>query len=356
MTMRAIAAALLGLLLLSCAPEEDVPFETVFVRVDVRDPFGSRPPGPLKVGLLWATTSTVFGSTQVDLPEDGNTVDLPLAFPIPRPLNLPFFEFRLTRESVIIHIPRVVVFQDADESGDFTPWTTSGPITDPIFAINGRDATVVTAVRDLEAELVDLTATDVNTFYELTNGANTPFIIFPGRTSTLTPNRVAFSERPVVSMYFEDSDEPARDVGCIESRQFQPEAQLQPISATGTSSRSVSILVDTSLDADAICGLTTPNCLSVDANTVTATVPDDVQTAGRRSFARCRTGGSLQSLVTFEAELRCEGCDCGWVERSRAIVVQTSSTPPDWPCGDTVPFCVSTLPLFQIDEACLIEE
>ena len=354
---RPLAAGLVALSvsasLVACEAEETVPFETVSIRIDARDPFSSRPEGNLGVALLWTTTSTIFASSEVLLGRDDNTVDMPLERIIPRPANLFFAEFGLARETVAVHVPRIAIFRDDDGSGGFTPWELSKDPPDQIFAVNGQGATSVAVVLNFEDAFSRLTASDVNTYYEVTEGIHTPFLRFRGATSTLTPDEVALSGPPVLSMYFEDSEVPARDIRCLNIRRFQTEPLLEPIAAAGTSSQSFNIMIDDRVDAASICGLTTPDCASVDINTVTATIPDDLKTAGRRVLTRCRASSNFESLVTLEAELKCNrDCDCGWREQYRALVVQTSSIPEDWPCGNEVPICSSPLPLFQIDESC----
>ena len=347
-----------GLLAAYACSTEGPRLETVSVLVDVRDPFNARPPGELSVGLLWTTTGTIYGSSHVPLLENENTVELPLGFPEPRPGNLFIAEFALTQQSIVVHVPRIAIYRDDDGSGDFTPWNLDDDDPpDQIVAVNGSGTTVVAGVRDFEFEFRRLPAVDVNTYYSRTNGVHTDFIRFPGATSTLTPSILTSFGLPVASLYFDDSPVPARDIRCINSSPFQSMPELQPISAAGTSSRSITILVDDSIDAESICGLSTPNCQPVDITTTTTAVPTPLASAGRRIFSQCRFSPSFESLVTLQAELQCDrDCNCGWVERQQALIVRTSSTPAGWPCGDTVDFCGSDLPLFRIDEACEIDD
>lgn len=347
-------ALALALFVVSCAPEEDVPFAPVSIRIDARDPFGARPDGPVNVTLLWTTTGTIYASSNAVLQPGENTVELPLDFIEPRPPGLFFAEFTLTRDRITVHVPRVALYRDDDGSGDFTAWNLDEEPVDRIVAVNGAGATSVAAVRNFETALTGLTAVDVNTFYSLTDGLHTPFLRFAGATSTLTPDVLAASGPPIVSLYFDDSEIPARDVRCVSTAPFQTEPELPSISATGTSSRTVAVQVDETLDVEVVCGLSTPNCRGVDIETVTTTTPADLRTAGRRVLSQCRRSASFESLVTLNAELRCEECSCGWVERHDALVVRTASTPPGWPCGQTIAYCPSPLPLFRVDEACFL--
>ena len=352
-----IAGLAFGITQSGCDPEEEVPFETISVRVEALDPFGVRPEGPLNVALLWTTTGTIFASPSVPLPEEGTLVELPLSFIDPPPMNLFFAEFGLARDTIVVLVPRIAVFRDDDESGGFTAWDLeedSPP--DRIFSVNGQGATSVARVRDFEASFSELSAVDVNTYYGLTGGVHTPFIRFVGRTSTQTPSVLLESGPPIVSMYFEEPVLPERDIRCINARAFQPAPEVAPIGEVPTSSESFELLVDDRVDLEGVCGLSTPDCTAVDITTVTTTVPEDKLTPGRRIISQCRAGANFESLITLQAELRCDECACDWVARHRAVVVRTSSTPADWPCGEEVEFCPSSLPLFQVDESCAFEE
>lgn len=351
-----LVAPLLGAgLLLCCSPEAIVPLETVTIRVDARDPFGARPDGPLGVALLWTTSSTIYASSEVPLAANQNAVIVPLSFPRPRPPGLFFAELMLIEESIVVHVPRIAVYRDDDGSGGFTPWNLEEPPADRIVAVNGQGATAVGAVRNLEAALNGLSAVDVNRYYELTGGKHTPFLLFPGATSTLTSDLLIALGPPVVSLYFDDSDVPERDIRCINASRFDPEPRLARLAETRTSSRSFTVRVDSRIDPESVCGLDLPDCGSVDITTVTTTVPDDLRTPGRRIISQCRASATFESLVTLRAELECRpDCSCGWIERHEALVVRTSSTPPGWPCGDTVPFCPSDLSLVRADESCAL--
>ncbi len=341
----------------SCSVEDNVPLAPIFIRVDARDPFGARPPGPLGVALLWTGTSTIYGSSATLLAGDQNTVAVRIEFPEPLPDDLLSAELGLPENNVVVSVPRIVVFSDDDRSGDFTPWFVDEPPTDRIFAVNGQGTTSVAAITDFEAALSTLSPVDLNAFYNFTGGLHTPFLRFSGQTSTLTPSQVSNAPGPpIVSLYFDDSEIPTRDIRCLTTQPFEVDPVLEPISATGTSSSSTIVHVDDRIDVENVCGLTVPSCAPVDITTVTTTVPTDQLTPGRRVISQCRVSANLESLVTLQADLRCVECDCRWVQRETAIVVRTSSTPEGWPCGDTVLVCPSELPLFRVDEACLEED
>ncbi|MEO1337945.1 MAG: hypothetical protein AAFV29_20035, partial [Myxococcota bacterium] len=73
----------------------------------------------------------------------------------------------------------------------------------------------------------------------------------------------------------------------------------------------------------------------------------------RRRITRCRRSGAFESIVVAEARLTCDECDCGWVDHQTSLIVDTSSVPADWPCGTQIPYCRSSLPLYQIDDSCV---
>ena len=355
LVMFALATILVGALL-QCSPDDTVPLETVAIRIDARDPFNARPEGPLRVALLWTTTGTIYASRSVVLAEDQNTVELPLAYPEPRPVNLFFAELALVTGRIVVNVPRIVIFRDDNDSGEFDVWNLDDPPTDRIFGINTQGTTAVAAVRDFDSALAGLPAVDVNTYYDLTDGINTDFLRFVGATSTLTPSMLNRFGPPIASLYFEESELPERDIRCVNTRGFQVEPELLPITALGTSSRTVSIRVDPGIDVESVCGLTVPDCVPTSTPTMTATVPLTVRTDGRRVLSQCRSGARFESLITLDAVLRCGAdCNCGWEERQRVRVVRTSSTPPGWPCGDAVDYCPSSLPLYLFDEACELE-
>ncbi|MEO1337202.1 MAG: hypothetical protein AAFV29_16290, partial [Myxococcota bacterium] len=281
--------AAVALISVACTPEEQVPFERVSILVDARDPFMARPEGPLMVGLLFTTTSTVFGATSVALDDDANTVELPLDFPSfigPEPLV--FSQFRLTNETISVHVPRIVVFRDDDNSGDFTTWFTEEEPADRIVAVGASGTGLVAVTTDFEMAFSQLDAADVNTYYENTGGFHTPFLRFSGATSTLTPMQLSAIGLPITSLYFDDSEVPARDVKCFNQERFRAEPELPPIDTIDTSSRTVSVEVDDRLDLDTLCGFEIEACEAVDVNTATIALSEDFRSAGRRRITRCR--------------------------------------------------------------------
>ncbi|MEM7677995.1 MAG: hypothetical protein AAF449_18530 [Myxococcota bacterium] len=338
---------------LGCAPQEHVAFERVSILVDARDPFSARPPGPLMVALLFTTTSTVYGASSVVLNDDQNTVELPLDFPPAVPEPLSFSQFRLTNETILVHVPRIAIFQDDDNSGGFTPWFTLEEPADRIVAVGASGTGVVASAVDFEDAFSRLNAADVNTYYENTGGFHTPFIRFSGATSTLTPAQLATFGLPITSVYFDDSEVPARDVRCFRQENFQAQPELPPIDVIDTSSRTLSVQVDDRLDLNTLCGFEIAACTAVDVDTATIALSEDCRSAGRRLLTRCRRSAAFESIVVSEARLTCDGCSCGWVDRQQAFIVDTSSVPADWPCGSRVPYCTSSLPLYRIDDSCV---
>ena len=150
--------------------------------------------------------------------------------------------------------------------------------------------------------------------------------------------------RPV-SLEIVDSPVPQEQLRCGRHRVW--------VYGDGTlATRNIHALVANTLDQVVMCGVEIPDCQGADL-TDPASVPEPELAPERTDrFARvvqCRTNGSVQTLIVQEATRTCADCVCTMPPQATVYFTDATGAPPWWPCGDTIPFCTSPLPLYFMD-------
>ncbi len=95
--------------------------------------------------------------------------------------------------------------------------------------------------------------------------------------------------------------------------------------------------------------------LDLDLDATAPPALTDAQSAAFTRVVRCRQAGALEALIVYDARMDCEQCSCAMKPHADVFYASAADLPAWWPCGTTVAFCESDLPLYAIDPACLTE-
>lgn len=235
---------------------------------------------------------------------------------------------------------RFVAYLDVDGSGDYQGGESLLGVDQPV----GVDpyGQGVAWLADPEAQLAALPAAAIDAFYRATDDAYTPFLPFMVGSTFMADESGLAIEVDVARHTIVNAD-----LACRGSLYYGVDPPTE-----------VLLWVDRSLDAQTLCGLEIGDCRPVDTSTLTPPALPDPALEALNPFvdthAQCRQRGGVQVLVVEEARLRCDptSCLCVNVDSVVAVATATTATPPWWPCGDTVEFCPSSLPLYRVDPAC----
>jgi len=240
--------------------------------------------------------------------------------------------------TVNVFRPRLVLYEDTDASGSPT-------LGDHIWAIDtASSGASVAAVLDLETTLGRMTYEESQSYYAATGGLFTPFMRVMGSRGFL--QLVDGQRAGPLTLKITDSPIPEEHLRCGRDPVYLSGDPLAP-------SPHVTVQVDLGVDRAAFCGSTLPDCTQASLADVTPPDVTPLATEGHRRVAMCRQDADVQTLVVQTSTMTCASCSCTYDTTAHVWAVTVGSVPSWWPCGGTVDVCTSSLPLYQIDAACL---
>lgn len=343
---RSIGLLSLALALSACAGPEYSELEPLQIEVMV---VGSATVSydHLRVAVLYqSATGDLEVGADVAITATG-TANLMTLFPPARVesgARLEALELPPSLQAVLVSRPRILAYLDLDGSESFQNGRQlTGP--DQPLGADGYWQTLGRVV-DPWATIQSLGPDAAQAYYRITNDRFTPFMRL-GRqaggslVADTAPEPYALDATRL-------SITPA-DLACQGNLR---NAESPP--------NEVLLWVDRSLDAEVLCGLEVPNCLPVDTSTLTApALPDGpVPNAFVARNSQCRRRRGVEVLIVQEDRLRCAPSTCGCANEIKieAVATATSALKPSWwPCGQTVDYCDSPLPLYQADPQCYPE-
>jgi hypothetical protein len=345
-------SALAATLLFGCTtPRPEEPLASS-VHVRVINPFEVVPASPLRYAVVWATKRgsqkgfLVTGDGPVgDLP---STVAAPLAMPDPgiRQWLNPVQSLALTAAVFVgAYRPRIVVYEDVDENARFEPSVLGGTGPDRVLGIQNEFDSSPTAILDLDGALSRLSLPETEQFYAHSGGRYSSFV-----WAEPVGTALVLTAGDAVSVFLRDSRSAEADLDCFHqaARTIGPGA-LGP-SATAPPTRAV---VDSALDAKAICGVTITDCSSADFASLTPPSFEQDDKGEAQRLLQCRSNDVFEFLLIVTTSVDCDGCACKSNADYELLVTTPSSRPAWWPCGAAVPYCKSALPAYTFDAACL---
>jgi hypothetical protein len=318
------------------------------VPISVQSPRAVELTAPLRYAVVFGTVGGFVVTA------DG-PVTLGDTFPVPLRLPPAGWENSVTPlESVIlpshtsldVYRPRLLVYEDLDQSGDFAPASQPNGVDRVVAVDNSVGVPSLGVVPNLDTVLANMTLEETAAYYEASGHRYTPFIRVQATSGYLELIEAATADP--IRLDIADSPVPAERFVCGRSAVYLYGDPLTPATH-------VSIQVDSSLDAASVCGATIPACTSAVFAGMPAPDFSTLDTQAHRRVVQCRLTDRFQVVIIQDAELRCADCLCNYETTADAYFTAPSNVPDWWPCGTggTVNYCDSTLPLYDIDAACV---
>jgi hypothetical protein len=336
------AAVLFGLGIAACnagGPEQP---ESAQVPVAISAAEGVVPSTPLRLAVVWRQGS---GATQrwistFDVPVDKvnatqfATLDLPskserASLSQASDVYISCSDAEYITAPVIF--PRLVVYQDADASGDLDPDLPTAPGHDRIWGISGTDSSVFAIVgfTDLEQTLAGVPLEGAECIREITQGRYTAFFMAQNYSSYVSPA----GEPLATEVELSPTEFASVTMGC----QGYEYSSLNNYYSDKTYAPQ-NVWVDANVKEDLCQGNANP-CARVD---IGAKLPDSLYNSLYPGYDReflCSVVGSLDVLWEMESKLDCDRCSCSWVETDTSWVAESTQLPDNWPCAKQVKYC-----------------
>jgi hypothetical protein len=330
---------MLGLALLaSCDPGGPSKPEPSAVEVVLSDQRAAPSVAPLRYAVVWTLAQDEFVVTDdgpVGSPEERPLakLELPSQATLQRlsPVEPLALSTRPSDELARAYRPRVVVYEDVDESADFAPNLRQSAGPDRVLGID-QDDRGIAALLDVEAALEALPMESQSFYYFATGGRFSAFLSVLSGTP-LEP--VSWS--PNLGIVLDDTDYGALSLECLRPS-FLPKLA------------DTTIELGTGVDP-ALCGLFASSCHTSDLNVLPAPDFASAMSDGFERTARCGRRDGLQALTIKERHATCEECLCSNEMGSSVFVADAAQLPAWWPCGSQVPFCAGE-ELVSLDTAC----
>lgn len=301
------------LLLGACAVETEfepvsLPVQVGFVQ-DARRTEPYVPAGPLRSLLRFYTATGTVSGVDVAVPADSIYYDVELVDP-----HLPTSAFehltpRLFNSSGTVAMqPELSVYEDLDRSGDFGD-------ADRLVGLDLERSLLYFA--NLEDVLRDSTTLPASqSYYEATGGRYTRFV---RAVHAFQVGYYSVHHGTPINMVLNPGPSLEEERRCWARGVFHlPQDILL--------SRRSRLILDVS---------------QVDTSTAAELVE------------QCRTDGVTDVYLRGGYSEGCERCRCGRVEELDIYLTPRSAVPPNWPCGQQLPYCASRLPLQELDPSCL---
>jgi hypothetical protein len=350
MTRRSTFGAILfAFALAACEPNEQLAPVDTSVLLFWSNPLGLEYEGPLRYAVVWTLTPEGDNADPIadaravwmaDGVVPGPVFEVPLVVPPAHVLNNAWPQERLELErnrTTPCFRPRVVLYEDTDGTGRFSPPAFQSPGYDRVLAVDSGSS--VCALLDLETALDGASLELTETYYVATSYLFTPFA--PVQSSGGLTLRL--DDAPL-ALQLTDSPTPLTSLQCLRR------ASLAAPTFFPTSR--VSAHVDVGLDAGTLCSAIFPECVSEDLATLEAPVIDPQASGAVVETFGCRKTERFEVFIAAEGRVECRDCSCYTRAHSEVFFAAPESLPAWWPCDTQVPYCESDLPLYTLDPLC----
>ena len=343
--MKAIVAGIAAVLAACSVDSGSLPrSSSVAITVHSATPMSSAAPLRYAVVFIYPGDFVVTADGPIAADE---TITVPLTTPFDRweqmvtPLETAILP---SNTSLDVYRPRIVVYEDIDQSDDFAPNVVAGGV-DRIVAIDsGSSSTSVAAVPDLDTVLSKMTFEETEAYYAASGDRYTPFIRVQAASGYLELTNAA--RAGPVRLDLAESPIPGEHFVCGRSAVYLYGDPLAPATH-------VSVLLDSGIDPGEVCGATIPACATIAFADLPAPDFSESPDQAHRRVVQCRANERFQVVVIQEADMNCNTCVCNYSDTAAAYFANPLALPTWWPCNVSVGICESSLPLYELDAACV---
>jgi hypothetical protein len=335
---------IIGLALIACDPGGPTEPEAVQVPVSITTPKDIALVGPMRIAVVWRQASVTgqhwLSTYDAPLTTSVSSAEVTLSLPPKAVLpsltdtNIAYmncYENAVGAELPVV-IPRIVVYQDLDDSGDFNPHLPEGQGIDRIWAVTPGSSTYlrIAAFADLDQSLSQLPMEMAECIESYTGGRYSAFFMGNDYSSYVSPA----ATKLFAQLYLSPTDSPTVDMGCS----YTSASNIYSGDTRTYSGQSTTI---DSHVAASTCSSAPWQCTQDDISSTTLPdfVPWTTWYPGYSRNAYCTTVGTLDVLWAITDVVQCDGCDCTWIENDESWIVDSTTAPANWPCGRWVEYC-----------------
>jgi hypothetical protein len=306
---------------------------------------GAAPTGPLRLAVAWQQgvgvnqrwLTTYDSPLQADRTSQAITLTLPPAASCAELSNTYEAGFGCSKDAEYeiearVVMPRIVVYEDVDQSGTLDPDLPYVPGIDRIWGVNETSSyqSSVVAFQSLDQTLSTLpleAAECIRTYTEDTYSA-----FFMGeQISDTTVSPLPGDSGLSASISLSPTDYARVVMGC-------PGVANSLVSYGSTTSATSSTWVDSAV-ADDPCAQAPGSCTRMAIPALAWSDLDSEPYPGYERTVECFVVGSLDVLLVSEQHLACQDCDCQWNALNSSWVADSSKLPAAWPCGHIIEYC-----------------
>jgi hypothetical protein len=228
--------------------------------------------------------------------------------------------------------PRIVVYEDVDQSDSFTPGPPDGTAGDRVLGIVYQTSEIA-ALLDLESMLKAMPLGSASDYYAASGGRFTPFV-------AVGDGAYAIVWQPQLTLVLDGWSYPGLPAGC---------RRLSAVAEARSRTYWIDAAADTTC-AETAFGPSVAACAVMALQGLPAPALAPVQTLELRRTVRCEADGDMQVLRVTESEPSATSTGGASVYTPAGVCTQSisvhesvylasaSDLPTWWPCGTVIPF------------------
>jgi hypothetical protein len=334
---------IVGLTVFACDPGGPTEPEAVQVPVSIKTPKDVGLIGPMRIAVVWRQ-GTGIGQhwlSTYDAPLTNHAASTVVTLSLPpkalRPsltdTNVAYmdcYENSVGAELPVI-IPRIIAYQDLDDSRDFNPLLPQGQGVDRVWAVSpGSTYDSIAGFADLDRSLSQLPMEMAECIQSYTGGRYSAFLMGHDYSSYFSP----VVTKLWAQLYLSPTDLPSVQMAC-------DYVYLSSISSSDSRKYSEQSTTIDSKVATSTCSNAPWQCTQSDFSQMTLPNFSYLTTwyPGYSRNAYCTAIGTLDVLWDITDVLQCDGCDCTWIETDHSWIVDAAAAPANWPCGKWIKYC-----------------
>jgi hypothetical protein len=314
--------------------------------------------GPIRLALVWRQGTgsnqrwiSTFDTGLTTVPDSTRAwFDLPAHSELPALTDVTRAYVSCDEESeyplqLSAAVPRLVAYEDRDQSEDFDPDLPLNPGQDRVLAVNPSvsAAAYIAGFLDLDATLARMPMEYAECLRTYTSGRYSAFFIGNAYSDYVW----AVTGKLAATLELSPTPYAAVAMACDSWDLYSLANRISVINKERSTLVDDRVASDPCIDAPWQCSRASVASLGIPEPSATVTYP-----GFSRSFV-CTAVGNLDVLWYVTETIDCNGCQCDWLHSHQAWVVDASQVPAGWPCGKQVHYCGARgLSIWEVPSYC----
>lgn len=242
-------------------------------------------------------------------------------------------------------IPRLVAYEDTDNSGDFDPDLPLNPGRDRVLAVSptANASSYIAGFTDLDAVLAKLPMESAECIRTYTGGRYSAFFAandystYAWATATPLSTTLELSPTPYAAVA----------MACSEMDVYSMAGGTPMINEQRSTLIDPGLVEDLCTDAPWSCARGAFSKGGMSGLTGLAY-------PGFSKFTFCTAVGNLDVMWSVTETIDCDECECNWLHSHQTWVADATRPPAGWPCGEQVEYCwPRALSVWALPEYCI---